>query len=406
MKPSEYILSNLRGLFPEACHDRVFPVGGCVRDLLLKREVRDIDLVAMVSDDLLRSLRFRPVTGKTTAPIWFRHDAAFGVIEVTQLAADAVLVDELRRRDFTINALAATLAGDFIDPLHGRDDLLRGILRACSPRVFSDDPLRIFRAFRFEAEGWRMEEVTEALIRERDWSEDFRTIPMERFSREMCKSMAALDPARFFRLMLDFAVGEEYLPEIFLMPDIPAGPPAHHPEGDLFTHSVQVLERVAATTHELLPRFCGFFHDIGKLSTPPESYPRHYDHDEAGFARARDFCVRLRLPAAFRTALSWISRLHGKANRWDELRPATKVRMAGDAIKSGITAILPSVSAADKMDGYGMPGWEDAVRTAGMTTAELGIDQERLAAMPVAHRPAFILHKRVEMLRSMSLTGE
>ena len=110
--------------------------------------------------------------------------------------------------------------------------------------------------------------------------------------------------------------------------------------------------------------------------------------------------------AAFRTALSWISRLHGKANKWDELRPATRVRMAGDAIKSGITAILPSVSAADKTDGNGMPGWEDAVRAAGMTTAELGIDQERLAAMPVAHRPSFILHKRVEMLRSMSLKGQ
>jgi tRNA nucleotidyltransferase (CCA-adding enzyme) len=406
MKPSESILANLRGLFPAACHDRIFPVGGCVRDLLMEREVRDIDLVAMVSDDLLRSLRFRPVTGRTTAPIWFRHDAAFGVIEVTQLAADAVLADELRRRDFTINAQAATLQGEIIDPLHGRDDLQRGILRACSTRVFRDDPLRIFRAFRFEADGWRMEAETESLIRGGDWSEDFHTIPVERFSREMCTSLAARDPARFFRQMLAFDVGAEYLPEIFMMPDVPAGPSEHHPEGDLFSHSVQVLERVAAAAIDLLPRFCGFFHDIGKLSSLPENYPRHYGHDEAGFVRAREFCTRLRLPATFRTALSWTSRLHGKANKWDELRPATRVRMAGEAIKSGITAILPAVSAADKMEGDGMPGWEDAVRVAGMTTAELGIDPERLAVMPVAHRPSYILHKRVEMLRSIDIKGQ
>jgi tRNA nucleotidyltransferase (CCA-adding enzyme) len=299
-----------------------------------------------------------------------------------------------------------TLEGDLIDPLHGRDDLKLGILRACSPHVFRDDPLRIFRAFRFEAEGWRMEDVTKALILERDWSETFRAIPVERFSREMCTSLAARDAARFFQLMLDFEVGAEYIPELFMMPDIPAGPPAHHPEGDLFSHSVQVLEGIAAATNELLPRFCGFFHDIGKLATSPESYPRHHGHEPAGFVRARDFCTRLRLPAAFRVALSWTSRLHGTANRWDELRSATRVQLARDAIRAGITAILPLVSAADTLDGNGMPGWEDAVRAAGMTTAELGIDPERFTAMPVAQRPSFILQKRVEMLRSMGMKGE
>ena len=402
MNRSEPILAVLRDLFPVACHERVFPVGGCVRDLLLKREIRDIDLVAAISDDLLRALRFRPVTGKTTEPIWFRHDAELGVIEVTQLSAGADLGDDLGRRDFTINALAATLRGDLIDPLRGRDDLEHGILRACSPHVFRDDPLRIFRAFRFEAEGWRMEAATEALVRERDWSEDLRAIPVERFSREMCTALAAPEPARFFRLMLGFAVGAEFLPEIFMMTKVPAGPPEHHPEGDLFTHSAQVLERIAAADSGQLSRFSGFFHDIGKLATPPECYPRHHGHDEAGFVRAREFCTRLRLPASYRTTLSRICRLHGTANRWAELRPATRVRMAGEAVKAGITAILPAVSAADTNDGRGMPGWDDAVRVAGLTTAELGIDPERLSAVPEDQRASFILHRRVEMLRSLA----
>jgi len=393
------IIAFIQKLFSAPCHDRVFLVGGSVRDLLLGRACRDIDVAAALSADELAALGFRLVEGKSTAAIWFRYDAQFGTIEVSPLADVAALNEDLRRRDFTINALAMTLGGELLDPLQGQQDLEQRLLRACSPRSFTHDPLRIFRALRFEADGWRMAAGTEELIREQAWSTPLATIPVERFTREILKALEAPEPERFFQRMLELEVGEGWLPEIFRMPHIPAGPPVHHPEGDLFTHSTQVLQRVRERTTDPLARFCALFHDIGKLATVPADYPKHHGHDEAGFAMARGFCDRLRLPAGYRTALAWTCRLHGTFNRWPELRAATRVRTAEQALKAGIAAILPLVSAADKAGSAEPLGWDQAVRVARMSTLALGIDRERLETMTAGDRPGFILQRRVEELR-------
>jgi tRNA nucleotidyltransferase (CCA-adding enzyme) len=389
----------LRNLFPPVYHQRIYLVGGSVRDCLLGRESRDIDLAADLTEAELLSCGFRLVAGKSTSPIWFRHDAAFGTIELTPLPDCAALDADLARRDFSINALAMDLDGKLIDPLNGRGDLEQGLLRACSSRTFSDDPLRIFRALRFETEGWRMTAETEALIRERTWADSFTQIPVERFSREMIKALSSSEPERFFRRMLEFAIGDSYLPELARMSLIPAGPLEHHPEGDLLTHSFQVLRRVTQHSDDPLARFCALFHDIGKLATKPEYYPRHHGHDEAGYALARAFCDRLRLPAAYRTALGWISRLHGTCNLWEQLRDSTRLRVAGEAINAGIVEILPLVAAADKAAGTAAATWEDAVRVVRMTTAELGIDPVHLDAMPHGRRAEYILQKRVDKFR-------
>jgi tRNA nucleotidyltransferase (CCA-adding enzyme) len=393
------ILSFLKSLFPPPCHDRVLLVGGTVRDMLLGRESRDIDLVVALPGDDLSALAFRLVEPTSAAPIYFRHHPEFGKIEVTRIGSMHELETDLLRRDFTINGMAMDLAGALFDPLHGEVDLGEGILRACSKRTFAGDPLRIFRAFRFEADGWRMAPETAALIRMEDWSAAFGAMPAERFSREMLKALALKFPELFFQRMIEFDVGAEFLPELFRMPHIPAGPLEHHPEGDLFTHSIQVLQRTAARTDDPLALFCALFHDLGKLATDPALYPRHHGHDDAGFVMAAEFSNRLRLPSTYRTALAWVSRLHGKANKWDELRDPTKITLAEQAGKAGIAEILPLVAGADKPGGLPLAGWDDAVRVAGMSTEKLGIDSEKLETQPVRNRQAFILQKRVEVLR-------
>lgn len=395
----------LRELFPVDCHERVYLVGGWVRDRLLGRESRDIDLLAVLGEAELASCGFRLVTGKSTAPIWFRHDPESGTIELTLLANADLLEQDLVRRDFTINALAMNLAGDLFDPLDGRGDLDQGVLRACSEKTFQFDPLRIFRAFRFEADGWRICEGTGRLIRERDWAESLERIPVERFSREMLKACAAPEPLRFFRLMLEYHAGINYLPELFRMPHIPAGPVEHHPEGDLLTHSLQVLERVAQSSQDPLFRFCALFHDLGKLATAPECYPRHHGHDRAGFELARGLCDRLRLPARYRTALAWTSLLHGTLNLWDQLRDSTRIRVAGQALNAGIVSLLPLVSAADKGVSGEPSDWDAVLKIVRMTTEELDIDPKQLAKTPVEQRPDFILQKRVQKLRIVAGGG-
>lgn len=392
------LLHFLKAFLPLSCHDRVVLVGGTVRDLLLGINSHDIDLIAALSDSELTEFGFRLVETTSAAAIYFKHHPHFGKLEVTRITAMSGLEEDLRRRDFTINAIAMDLDGKHIDPLGGSEDLEPMVLRACSTATFTGDPLRIFRAFRFEADGWRMAPDTAGLIRKQNWSEAFKAIPMERFSREMLKAFTRKTPEVFFHKMIEFGVGTEFLPELLRMTAIPAGPLQHHPEGDLFTHSVQVLQRVAAMTGDPLARFCALFHDLGKLATEPALYPRHHGHETAGFAMAVEFCNRLCLPVAYRKALAWISSLHGKANRWHELREATKLAIAGQALKADIVAILPLVAAADKAGGLPMAGWDEAVRIAAMNTRDLGIDQERLAAMPVRNRPSFILRKRVEAM--------
>lgn len=391
----------LKELFPLSCHERICLVGGSVRDHLLAREGTDIDLAACLDEAELVAHGFRRVEPRSTTAIWFRHDRAFGSIEVTLVAdlGDALRVD-LIRRDFTVNAMAMTLDGRIIDPMSGRRDLEERRLTACSPRTFSDDPLRVFRAFRFEADGWRMPLGSEALILGQEWQQPLLHVPVERFSREMLKALEAAEPERFFARMLQFGVGQGYLPELFAMPAIPAGPLEYHPEGDLFTHAVQVLQRVVRQTETPLARFCAFFHDIGKLATSPALYPRHHGHDEAGFDMARILCERLRLPCEYRMALAWTSRLHGKLNQWNELRDSTRLKSAQRALKAGIVEILAQVSAADKPDGlFEREVWERAVRVAAMTTAELGIDDARLHGIAPEKRTDFILQKRIEILR-------
>lgn len=395
-------IARLRELFPSACHDRIHLVGGWVRDHLLGRSSSDIDLAAVLDEKLLRARGFRPVQGKSTVPIWFRHDPTWGVMELTLLAGSDRLPLDLERRDFTINAMAMNLEGELVDPLGGRDDLACGRLRACSPRSFRDDPLRILRALRFECDGWRMTEDTEALIAGHDWDRHLLDIPVERFSREMLKALAAPEPGRFFRRMVELGVGRGYLPELFRMPSIPAGPLEHHPEGDLLTHALQVLERVAERSSDPLPRFCAFFHDLGKLATDPSLYPRHHGHDQAGVPLAKEMCTRLRLSARHRTALAAVSLLHLTLNRWDELRVGTKIRTAEQALKGGVANILPIVSAADHASVKEFDGWEEAVAIARMGAAELGIDLQRLEGMPVEQRSDIIHQKRVELMRAIA----
>lgn len=394
------VLATLKQLLPAAMHDRVLLVGGTVRDLLLGQAGRDLDLIAACSHEELLAAGFRLIEPASSTAIYFRHQPVSGTLELTRITSLDELGAELLRRDFRCNAIAMTLQGGVVDPLDGSADVRERRLRPCTDRTFAADPLRIFRAFRFEAAGWRMTPEADALIRVQDWAEALHALPVERFSAEMLRALSEEQAERFFGLMISYAVGKELLPELFRMPAVPAGPPAHHPEGDLLSHSLEVLQRTALMTTNPVARFCALFHDIGKLATDPSHYPRHHGHEQAGFPMAMDFCNRLRLPAAYRAALAWVSRLHGTVNRWPELRDTTRLKVACQAIRAGIHEVLPLVAMADKAGGRCPEGWEQVLGVAGMSAAELGIGQERLEAVPVTRRSAVIQHRRLQVLRA------
>ena len=161
-------------------------------------------------------------------------------------------------------------------------------------------------------------------------------------------------------------------------------------------------QRVAAISEKPLVRFFALFHDLGKLATAPELYPKHHAHDDAGFEMADSFCNRLCLPVSFRKALAWVSRFHGKANKWEDLLDYTKIKMAEQAIKASIVEILPMVSAADKSWNILMSGWDKAIKVAGMNTRELGIDFDKLESIPAENRASLIMQLRVKILQTIA----
>jgi tRNA nucleotidyltransferase/poly(A) polymerase len=145
-------------------------VGGAVRDELLGRELVDLDIACREPKVSARAYAKR--SGGAPFSLSERHGAWRVAVDdgrtVDFTPLPGSIEDDLATRDFTINAIAVPLAGgDAVDPYGGRSDLDAGLIRAVSPNVFTDDPLRLMRAVRLEDElGFRLEPETERLVRE------------------------------------------------------------------------------------------------------------------------------------------------------------------------------------------------------------------------------------------------
>ncbi|MDQ3890758.1 MAG: hypothetical protein M3312_09460 [Actinomycetota bacterium] len=149
--------------------EEAYVVGGAVRDELLGRPVLDVDVACRDPEAAARA--YAEAVGAVVFPLSERH-GAWRVASPDERTVDFTplregIDDDLRTRDFTINAIARRVGtGDYVDPLRGRDDLRKGVIRAVSDRVFVEDPLRLLRAVRFEDElGFTIEPWTEELIR-------------------------------------------------------------------------------------------------------------------------------------------------------------------------------------------------------------------------------------------------
>jgi hypothetical protein len=190
-------------------------VGGCVRDLLLRRVPADYD-VAVTGDPLNAARALADAVGgrvvaigKSGFPLW-RVAAGRHVIDVTPTAGGSI-AEDLQRRDFTINALAIdTARGAIIDVSGGRSDLAAGIIRMVADSAFTADPVRLVRAFRFAAGlEFTIEPLTQAGIRRA--ADLIRNSPGERIRDEVFKLLACRNARPHLAAMADSGV----LPAIF-----------------------------------------------------------------------------------------------------------------------------------------------------------------------------------------------
>ena len=292
---------------------QAYLVGGCVRDIVLGRAPVDYD----VATDA------RPHEVERLFPGSLTVGARFGVVVVTEDSAQVEVAtfrsdigytdgrhpdrveysktpqDDVRRRDFTINALLLDPATDeVLDFVGGRDDLRAGIIRAIGDpqQRFREDKLRMVRAVRFAARfHYAIEAATFAAVRK--MAAEIGQVSAERIRDELTKLLTEGAARRAFALLDETGLLPHILPEVARMKGVEQ-PPQFHPEGDVWVHTLLMLAQLSAGCSPTLA-WGVLLHDVGKPPTfKPPSGPdgriRFDEHVEVGTQMAIEICRRLK----------------------------------------------------------------------------------------------------------------
>ncbi len=318
-------------------------VGGAPRDRLLGRETDDIDVVltgdvAAAARELGRRVGGTPFALSDEFGAWrvVAHDHSWQV-DLNPLRGGS-LEDDLRLRDFTINAIAEPLAGgELIDPLGGAADLAARRLRAASPRAFADDPLRVLRLVRFAVE-LGLEGDAAALDAARREAPGLAGVAGERVFGELRRVLAADAVLDGLRLLDELAATEVILPELTALRGVEQNRFHHR---DVFEHTIEVLaavvelqrdpaallgvehaEAVAALLREPLSdeltrgtalRLGALLHDIAKPVTRgsrDDGRVTFIGHDVEGARMSREILTRLRTSERLRVHVAALARRH------------------------------------------------------------------------------------------------
>ena len=340
------ILDRLNG----AGHQALF-AGGCVRDALLDRPIKDIDIATSARPEAVEAL-FR---GET-----FAVGRAFGVVvvkrggynfEVATFRADGDYRDgrhpesiryadaaaDARRRDFTINGIFYDpSANELLDFVQGRQDLQARCIRAIGDPLarFAEDRLRLLRAVRFASVlGFRLDDATATAIRAS--APGLAQVSAERIGQEFTRMLVESPKPSVALEWLDrLDLLHRFLPEVACLRGVKQ-PPEFHPEGDVWTHTMMMLDAMPPDRDTRLA-YGVLLHDVGKAETTcikrnrqGKEVIRSPNHDCVGAAIAHDVLTRLKQPAALREAVVAMVRRHMTFPELSNMRPATLRRFLG-----------------------------------------------------------------------------
>jgi poly(A) polymerase len=317
---------------------QAYLVGGCVRDLLLQREPADYDIATSATPAQVmgifpdtyavgaqfgvvlvplypvdracpeRSRRVDPVVEPSAGDL---QNAKGSTIEVATFRSDYGYSDgrrpdevrfsqhpqeDVARRDFTINGMMLDpVGGEVLDFVGGREDLEAGIIRAIGDPAqrFAEDKLRMLRAVRFAARfEFEIEANTYAAIERA--AHEINIVSRERVRDELTKILTEGHGRRAFLLLDQTGLLKEILPEISAMKGVQQ-PPEFHPEGDVFSHTLLLLENLPNPCPPTLA-WGALLHDVGKPATfrvAPDRI-RFDNHVDVGVKIAEEICERLR----------------------------------------------------------------------------------------------------------------
>ena len=296
-----------------------YVIGGYVRDLILERTSKDIDIVVIgngldLAKAIAAKLRVKKVTTfesfGTAHFVYkdidvefvgarkesYRNDSRKPMVE------DGSLSDDQNRRDFTINAMALSLHkdnfGELIDPFNGVEDLKNKIIRTpLEPsQTYSDDPLRMMRAIRFATQ---LEFTIEKSSREalRINAERLSIISQERIIDELNKIILSKEPSRGFKLLYSSQILHQFFPEMINLYGIETKNGKSHK--DNFFHTLEVLDNISPNTENLWLRWAAILHDIAK--PPTKRFDKKvgwtfHGHEDLGAKMVPKIFKRMKLP--------------------------------------------------------------------------------------------------------------
>jgi putative nucleotidyltransferase with HDIG domain len=306
-----------------AAHELGVPaylIGGFVRDKLLGRKTKDMDIVC-VGDGIALAHKVAETLGNNI-PVNFFKTYGTAQVKLNDLEIEFVgarkesyraesrnpevsagtLQDDQNRRDFTINAMAISLKdadyGSLLDPFDGLADLDKKIIRTplAPAQTFSDDPLRMMRGIRFASQlQFTIEEGTFIAIQEN--AERIRIISQERISDEFNKIMLSTKPSVGLDLLYKSGLLKIIFPQMIDMVGVEMYEGKGHK--DNFYHTLQVVDNISENTRDLWLRWAALLHDIGKPATkkfePGHGWTFH-GHDAVGGKMVPRIFSKMKLP--------------------------------------------------------------------------------------------------------------
>lgn len=320
-------------------------VGGCVRDLLLEREPTDYDVTTDARPE--RVLELFPEgagVGAQFGVVLVPHDGI--KVEVATFRSDGDYSDgrhpdavvysktpqkDVQRRDFTINGLLMRHnSGEILDYVGGLQDLRAGIVRAigAAERRFREDKLRMLRAVRFAARlSFAIDNDT--LVAIKKLAPEIAQVSAERIREELTKLLTEGAAKRGFQLLDETGLLQQVLPEIAALHGVEQ-PPQYHPEGDVWTHTMLMLEGLAAGSTATLA-WGTLLHDVGKPATFRSALEtgdriRFDGHVDAGVRISESVCRRLRFSNEDTEQILSLVSNHMKFKDAQQMRTATLKR--------------------------------------------------------------------------------
>lgn len=358
---NKYDFLNAASQVAEDLNIKVFVVGGFIRDLILKREIGDIDFLIVgegikFTDIYAHHLGVKEViTFKNFGTAHFKYlsyhlefvaarkESYFKNSRKPEVVS-GTFEDDISRRDFTINTLAASLNhdnfGEVVDLYNGLDDISNKLIRTpVDPlKTFDDDPLRMLRAYRFASQlNFQVDESIDQAAGK--LIDRLAIVSQERITDEFLKIIKSPEPSIGLKLLFNSGLMDIVFPEISKMKGVEQRDDYHHK--DVFLHTCEVVDNVAKKSGNVWLRLAALLHDIAKPQTKKfidgTGWTFH-GHDEIGARLIKPIFKRMKLPLNKVDYIEKLVRLH--------LRP---IALASDEVTDSAIRRLV-VAAGDYLD--------------------------------------------------------